>query len=207
MDDPGELIFLGAEAEVRASAFQGLATVRKTRVAKAYRRPELDARIRRERTRAEAQALAEAGRAGVAVPRVLDVDVGAGALELERVPGDPLRVRLERTDPRAPTLCRAFGRAVGRLHTAGLTHGDLTTSNVIVRGDEPVLIDFGLAMKTRELEVRGVDLHLVERTFESTHPGHGEWLAAFLEGYRETFAEAEAVLGRVDDIKARARYA
>src|SRR3546814_1392952 len=46
-----------------------------------FRSPALDERIRRQRTRAEAALLAEAGVTGVPVPRVIDVDLADAALE------------------------------------------------------------------------------------------------------------------------------
>jgi Kae1-associated kinase Bud32 len=201
------LIFLGAEAEVRHSTFLGVPSVQKRRVVKAYRHPELDARIRRERTRAESQLLAEARAAGVPVPRVLDVHLAEATLELEAIEGQTLRERIERDAESATPLCRAFGALVAQLHAAGLVHGDLTTSNVLVRGDELVLLDFGLAQRSADVEDRGVDLHLVERTFESSHPGRPELHRAFLEGYRSSFQEAGPILQRTEEIKERGRYA
>lgn len=38
-----------------------------------------------------------------------------------------------------------IARAVGVAHAAGITHRDLKPANILVRGDEPVLLDFGLA--------------------------------------------------------------
>lgn len=203
----GGLIFRGAEAEVRHASFLGVASVRKERVAKTYRLPELDARVRRERTRLEALVLAEAAASGVEVPRVVDVDVARATLELEYVEGPPLREVLDSGDPGGPELVRAFGHAVGKLHSAGLIHGDLTTSNALVRDGRIVLVDFGLAQRSAELEDQGVDLHLVERTFEASHPGHREHQESFLAGYRETFPQHVAALRRRDEIKDRARYA
>jgi Kae1-associated kinase Bud32 len=200
------LIFLGAEAEVRHSAYLGLPSVRKRRVAKAYRHPVLDERVRRERTRAEAQLLAEAHAAGVPVPRVLDVDLAASAIEMEEIEGEALRDRLEQGDPRSVALVREFGRLVARLHQAGLVHGDLTTSNVLVRGEGLVLVDFGLAQRSAEVEDRGVDLHLVERTFASSHAGRPGLYEAFLEGYREAMPQAALVVARTQEIRERGRY-
>ena len=203
----GSLIFRGAEAEVRHGTFLGFATVQKDRLVKTYRAAELDQRIRRERTKLEALVLAEAAAGGVEVPRVLDVDVANARLELEHIDGPQLREVLEARDARSSELCREFGRAVGRLHANGLIHGDLTTSNALVRRGRVVLLDFGLAQRSTELEDQGVDLHLVERTFEASHPGHKEHEAHFLEGYRETFPQHASALKRRDEIKERARYA
>jgi TP53 regulating kinase and related kinases len=202
-----ELIFLGAEAEVRRSTYLGLPSVSKRRVAKAYRHRELDARIRKERTRAEAQLLSEARSAGVAVPRVLDVDVGEATITLEAIEGETLRARIERRPAEAKELCREFGALVARLHAAGLVHGDLTTSNVLVGEAGLVLVDFGLAQRSSELEDRGVDLHLVERTFESSHAGAPQLFDGFLEGYRSGLPAADEVAARMQEIKERGRYA
>lgn len=38
-----------------------------------------------------------------------------------------------------------IARAVGVAHAAGITHRDLKPANILVRGDDPVLLDFGLA--------------------------------------------------------------
>ncbi|MCJ7608123.1 Kae1-associated serine/threonine protein kinase [Candidatus Bathyarchaeota archaeon] len=93
----------------------------------------------------------------------------------------------------------------------GIVHGDLTTSNVIVtKRSRLVLIDFGLAEYSRELESRGVDLVLGQRVFHSTHHGYGaECYQALLEGYRERVGnvEADEVEERVKEITRRGRYA
>ena len=61
---------------------------------------------------------------------------------------------------------------IGKLHKAGIMHGDLTTSNLILRKSDGkcVLIDFGLAQATTEIEQRGVDIHVLFQTLESTAP-------------------------------------
>ena len=58
---------------------------------------------------------------------------------------------------------------------AGIMHGDLTTSNMILREADGrcVLIDFGLAQVTSEIEQRGVDIHVMFQTLKSTNPTGG----------------------------------
>jgi N6-L-threonylcarbamoyladenine synthase/protein kinase Bud32 len=88
-------------------------------------------------------------------------------------------------------------------------HGDLTTSNLVIReGDGAcVLIDFGLAQVTQEIEQRGVDIHVLYQTLESTAPERcADLKAAFESGYRETFAGATEILGREHEIELRGRY-
>ena len=64
-----------------------------------------------------------------------------------------------------------IGRAVARLHDGGLVHGDLTTSNMILRDGDGVLvlIDFGLAANATLAEDKAVDLYVLERAITSAH--------------------------------------
>ncbi len=60
------------------------------------------------------------------------------------------------------------------MHEAGVVHGDLTTSNIMIKNDENhsiVFIDFGLASTQPNIEDKAVDLYVLERAFISTHPG------------------------------------
>lgn len=71
-------------------------------------------------------------------------------------------------------VMRLVGKSVGELHASGVVHGDLTTSNLILRetdGElEVVLIDFGLGSVSVSEEDMAVDLYVLERAFASTHP-------------------------------------
>jgi Kae1-associated kinase Bud32 len=205
------VVRLGAEATVSPATWMGRATVAKRRLPKGYRHPELDARLRGERTRDEAALLLAARRAGIPVPVLYDADRAGSTLTLEQVPGPTLRQALE-ADPDgvAAARLRALGDAVGRLHEAGLTHGDLTTSNVLLPDPADagrlVLIDFGLGAFGEEPEPRGVDLHLVEEALAATDARHRALFSAFLEGYAASSRRAPAALQRLDDIRQRGRY-
>jgi N6-L-threonylcarbamoyladenine synthase/protein kinase Bud32 len=88
-------------------------------------------------------------------------------------------------------------------------HGDLTTSNIILRDTDSrcVLIDFGLAQVTSEIEQRGVDIHVMFQTLKSTKPQEASVLkVAFARGYTETFDRAAEVLAREQEIELRGRY-
>jgi N6-L-threonylcarbamoyladenine synthase/protein kinase Bud32 len=170
----------------------------KRRVPKRYRRPELDRRLISERTRAEARLIATARRSGVPTPIISDVT--PDTIVMERIQGTLLKEVLE------PSSLYAAGKAVGTLHRAGIIHGDLTTSNMILREGRCVLIDFGLAQVSTELETRGVDLHVLFQTLKSTTAEHEELKAAFIRGYGEPFPAYEEVLKREQEIERRGRY-
>ena len=191
----------GAEATVTVEGDR----VVKRRVPKAYRHPDLDDRLRGERTRAEARLTSAARRVGVPTPVVHDVDPETGTLVLQRVGSDDLAAGL------TPDRCRAVGRHLATLHGAGFVHGDLTTRNVRIRGGgaddndaDVFLIDFGLGYHTRHVEDHAMDLHVFRGSVAGTATDPSALLDAFEAGY--TDAGDEAVLERLREIEGRGRY-
>lgn len=203
------LIRKGAEAHIYEGEWLGKRVVVKHRIPKAYRHPELDKAIRARRTVREAQALHRAKGAGVPTPIVYLVDRKTATIIMEKAEGKRLKELLAEEGLGALGFLKELGRLVGLLHRAGLVHGDITTSNVIVAPDGSlILVDFGLSEFSVDLERRGVDLHLFKRVLESTHHRvAGEAWAAFTEGYRAVMgAEADEVLDKVREIELRGRY-
>lgn len=195
--------YRGAESVVEPADVLGRTAIRKTRPAKGYRAPGLDRSLRDARTRAEARLLAQARRAGVRTPLVYAVE--SDALLLERLPGEQLKEALHRDPARASALLRATGAAAAKLHARGLTHGDLTTSNVIVQGDDVALVDFGLAALNAEDEDKGGDLHVLMEALEATHADLPHAFRHVREGYRDAGGD-EAVLRTLEAIVRRGRY-
>lgn len=210
---PDVPIARGAEAKIARVEWLGLEAIRKDRDTKAYRPKGLDDRLRRERTRNEARLLAEARRLGVRTPVVYDIDLRQHRLILEELPGPTLKELLGSTGPEAAGLARtliSFGRALGRLHAGGISHGDLTSSNVLFPdgpGGPAALIDLSMGERSAGLEEKGIDLHLVEEDLKGLSPRATELLGDFLEGYAEgNPAGAAEVRGRAAAIKGRMRY-
>jgi len=185
----------GAEATVHLK--DGI--IVKERVPKRYRLVELDERIRKERTRAEARLMSEARRAGVPTPIIYDVN--GSTIKMEYIEGEPIK------NVMSPQMSAHVGEIVGRLHSGGIIHGDLTTSNMILHNDKIYLIDFGLSFVSKIVESQGVDVHVLFQTFESTHSDHEKLIEAFCKGYRKTFENADEVIKRVKEIEKRGRYA
>ena len=197
----------GAEAEIRTAEFLGRSAVAKVRLPKAYRLPALDDNLRKTRMRTEARLMAEARAAGVAVPVLYDIDLQGHTITMEFVEGPTLKDALEAGGPQAAVLAREMGRVAGRLHRAGIIHGDLTTSNMVVRDGGIVILDFSLGGKARDPESRGVDLHLLREALTSAHARARAYYREVLAGYREVLgAEADAVLAKVKEIESRGRY-
>jgi len=99
---------------------------------------------------------------------------------------------------------------VGRMHVAGIVHGDLTTSNVIVSEDGIHIIDFGLAAHSSKVEDHAVDLRLIKETLVGAHSKASQRvMAAFLRGYTTVVGErrTKEVTKKLGEIERRGRYA
>jgi N6-L-threonylcarbamoyladenine synthase/protein kinase Bud32 len=77
---------------------------------------------------------------------------------------------------------------------------------MIVRDGQCVLIDFGLASTSSEVESRGVDIHVFFQTLESTAQNFEDLIEAFIEGYSRVFPNADEVIEREHEIEMRGRY-
>lgn len=212
------LIAQGAEAKIYEGTFGEVFNVSlidekvivKHRIPKRYRIPEIDIKLRKERTVREARILHRAKEFGVNCPHVYEVNLRDMVIVMEFIEGVRLKEHLEEIPMEERLrLCREIGRQIGKLHRAGIVHGDLTTSNMILRERKVYLIDFGLADFDSTLEARGVDLHLLKRAMESTHyTWFEEGFRAVLEGYGEVLGEKarEEIEEKIEEIESRGRY-
>jgi TP53 regulating kinase-like protein len=211
------LIKKGAEANLYLEEFSDVLypsgpgkVIVKHRISKLYRVPQLDIQLRENRTAQEAKLFADAKVAGVPAPTVYEIDIVDMRLVMDFVEGKQVKVILSSLGPVAMRkLCRLIGKQIGRLHKAGIVHGDLTTSNMILTPQEKVFfVDFGLGEYNPSLESRGVDLHLLKRALQSTHFNIADKAyRAVLTGYKREFGKyANEVINRVDEIEKRGRY-
>ena len=113
--------------------------------------------------------------------------------------------------PSRSTIDHFFtGETVAKLHSCGLIHGDITTSNILVRGDQDsinlVMIDFGLSFQEGVPEDKGVDLYVLERAFLSTHPNTEEIFSEIFEAYKKNSGkQAGEVVKKFEEIRLRGR--
>jgi len=203
----------GAEAALRRVDWWGFPALAKERDAKAYRPKALDDRLRRERTRTEARLLVDARRLGVRTPILYDIDLARHRLILEELPGPTLKEILEDPNQSADLVTgavRSFGNALGRLHAGGISHGDLTSSNVLFPdgpSGAPAFIDLSMGSRSPGVEELGIDLHLAEGDLRALHPKAEGLLRAFHEGYADgNPTGAKDVRQRAKEIRGRMRY-
>ncbi|KAH9842887.1 uncharacterized protein C8Q71DRAFT_734992 [Rhodofomes roseus] len=212
----------------------------KYRFHKHYRHPTLDTTLTKARVAGEARAIIKCLRHGVNVPGIRMVDTAQGVLGLEWIDGKSIRLLLgggaegedetteeeteddsheiEEEDPfdeygiSEDDAMRMIGTEIAKMHRADIVHGDLTTSNMILRhpssakGLQLVLIDFGLAYTSTLAEDKAVDLYVLERAFASTHPASELLVASVLKAYQEHMGkEWLPVSKRLDDVRLRGR--
>jgi len=201
------LVKRGAEAVLSKTEFLGRPAVEKYRVPKGYRHSSLDTELRRSRIRTEARLMADARAAGVSVPILYDIDTVENKLVMEFIEGPTAKEVLETGGALARRTAREIGRVAGRLHRAGIIHGDLTPSNMLVRDGRIVMIDFSLGSKDDGAEARGVDLHLLREALVSAHAQAAAYFREVVAGYREVMGKgAQPVIAKVREIESRGRY-
>ena len=199
-------IIRGAEAVITPGEFLGRRALVKTRPAKAYRHPDLDRHIRSVRTRNEARLIHEERLAGVRTPCIYDIDLKECSITMELLEGTPVKEVLDEHPECAEEVCRKIGRTVARMHSAGICHGDLTTSNMILVGGEVCLIYFSMGCTRAEVEDIGVDMRLLERAFTSAHIEFSDAFDALMEEYYANVPEPKQIRKKIEDIRNRGRY-
>jgi len=174
----------------------------KERVRKNYRIPEIDERLRRQRTASEAKNLERALEFGVKVPKVLKFDKRNFTLEMEYVEGDLVKDLIDRGQ-RVPELSSEIGAILRKLHDNNLVHNDLTTSNLISTPSGIYIIDFGLAYHTTRLEDKAMDLVVFKKSIQAGHTLQAQEIwDNLLVGYRP----GRETMARVETIEKRVRY-
>jgi TP53 regulating kinase-like protein len=204
------LIARGAEAEIYVADFLGIKVVVKKRVSKPYRNPIFNKMFIESRTRTEAKVLSELYLAGLPVPSVILVDEEGGVIVMEYVEGSRLSDILG-TLPRETIIdiSGSIGKYAALMHNMEIYHGDFTLANILfTRSSSIVIIDFGLAGYSTDIEEYAIDLHLMSRSIEALYPEFSEiFTKNMFEKYKEySKIGGENVIRKVSEIRARGRY-
>jgi Kae1-associated kinase Bud32 len=178
----------------------------KDRIKKGYRIAEIDNKLRKERTKKEMNLILAARRYRVNVPNVYEKT--SETIEMEFINGKTVRDILDKLKPEdLKEICEKIGINISKLHSAGIIHGDLTTSNMILKDNEIYLIDFGLGDFSNKIENKAVDLHLLKEALISKH--NKIWERCFeiiIETYKANVKDSELVINRLNQIEKRGRY-
>ena len=172
-----KLIAQAAEAKIYKDGDQLI----KHRIKKSYRINELDERLRRSRTKREAKIIKKLNRFGF-TPNILESD-SKEKLVMDYIEGDLVKNVLEQAfandKQKLTSILRLIGKQIKIMHDNNIIHGDLTTSNMIVKQGQVYFIDFGLSFVSTKVEDKAVDLHLLKQALESKH--YSIWQECFKE--------------------------
>nr|XP_057911171.1 EKC/KEOPS complex subunit TP53RK [Doryrhamphus excisus] len=215
-----ELLKQGAEARIYKTLFLGRPTIVKERFQKRYRLPLLEEKLTHRRTVQEVRSILRCRRAGISAPVVYFVDYTSHCIFLEEIQdSSTVRDHIASTqrstssvsDVSLECLAQMMGSTLAKMHDEDVIHGDLTTSNMLLRrpaghGEcELVLIDFGLSSISALPEDKGVDLYVLEKAFLSTHPNTEALFQKILKTYAASSKKSAAVLKKLDEVRLRGR--
>ena len=197
------LIAQGAEAKLYREGNRLI----KERLEKNYRHEAIDKKLRKQNTRREYRLLNKAD-AIINVPKILDYNENEYRITMEFIEGETLRDVLDILPTKKRLeLCKQLGREIAKLHNQDIIHGDLTTSNFILKEGKVYVIDFGLGFHSTKIEDKAVDLHLLRQAFESKHYKHFQHsFKEVIKGYKKESKQAKEILNRLEVVEKRGRY-
>lgn len=201
-----KLVKKGAEGDIYIINWHNNNSILKIRKKKSYRNNLLDSAIRKHRTITESEILCTIKSFGIYSPLLYFVDVKNSIIIMQYIDGYLVR---DLPDEKLIQYCKIIGDIVGKLHMNGIMHGDLTTSNFIVKNDIVYAIDFGLAAKTTKITDHAIDLRLFKEILNSAHTtiAKKSW-ENFLDGYKKIVTDVyyTNILHHLSIIENRGRY-
>ena len=199
-----KFISQGAEAKIFLNEKENL--IIKDRTPKLYRIPELDKKIIKQRTKAERKLLEKASKI-ISAPNPLP-SKEINIIKMPFVNGKKLSNFLNNFPlKKQKEIMEKAGKSIAELHKNDIIHGDLTTSNMILKEENIFFIDFGLGYISKKIEDKAVDLHLLKQALEAKHFVHWkELFQKFQEIYSKNYSEFHKVFERMNAIEKRGRY-
>ncbi|XP_048878373.1 EKC/KEOPS complex subunit TP53RK isoform X2 [Brienomyrus brachyistius] len=192
------LLKQGAEARVYRGQFLGKAVILKERFPKSYRHPALDEKLTHRRSVQEVRSILRCRKAEIVGS--VTVRDHINSTQLSEAGSECLKL-----------LAEKMGQILAKMHDEDVIHGDLTTSNMLLRKGsedrEPELwlIDFGLSYISSLPEDKGVDLYVLEKAFLSTHPNTETLFQILLKSYVASSKKSSTVISKLDEVRLRGR--
>lgn len=209
-----ELYKQGAESKIFSSIYSDRKCIIKERFSRQYRHKLLDQTIRKERTKAEAKAILKCKQGGIATPVIYSLDLKECKITMENIDGQTINDYLTKlnndnkhNDAKLTKILMGIGDIIGKMHSIGVFHGDLTTSNILRKEDDTlVLIDFGLSHFNPSIEDKAVDLYVLEKAFMSTHSYFSYLFPVIFDGYKNVYnSNIQAVINQYQNVRERGR--
>jgi TP53 regulating kinase-like protein len=202
-----ELIKQGAEAKIYKCLFFNRPTIIKERFSKHYRISELDQKLTLKRMNQEIRCMIKCNEIGVKTPMIYFVDIYSKKIYFEYIEGITLKQYYQNNNLDFLKLNEKIGKTIAQIHDAGIIHGDLTTSNMLLQNSNQslVMIDFGLSFCSNIIEDKAVDLYVLERAFLSTHPNSENIFQEILQHYSNFSKYSNLVIKKLEEVRLRGR--
>lgn len=226
-----ELIAQGAEARVYKGTYLGQSALMKERFEKKYRHAGLDTRLTKDRMKAECRAILRAKAAGVTTPaiylanferRCIYMEYIENAIMLKEFIEENVSNDSNNLDCTLNVIAEALGAILAKLHSKNIIHGDLTTSNVLLKNQVDrhfdikehdatsnfVVIDFGLARIESSVEDKAVDLYVLERSLLSAHSEVPLLFSKIFDVYQTRYTnkkECNEIVAKYKEVQSRGR--
>ncbi|MCW8965208.1 MAG: KEOPS complex kinase/ATPase Bud32 [Candidatus Pacearchaeota archaeon] len=177
----------------------------KKRIKKSYRVSEIDKKIIKLRTRNEAKLIKRVSKI-INVPKISKSHEKSGEILMEFIQGDKLSENLNNFSlTEQKKVMKYIGKSLALIHDANVIHGDLTTSNMILKNKEIYFIDFGLGFYSTKIEDKATDLYLLKQALEAKH------FENFSTLFKETLKyyknkDKEKILKQLEKVEKRRRY-
>ena len=93
------------------------------------------------------------------------------------------------------------------MHEAGISHGDLTTGNIMLTDKKEIcIIDASMGKTNAEIEDLSQDLFLLRESFYGMHASLTELWGGFVKNYLLFFPSGREIVDYLKKIDARRRY-
>ena len=154
---------------------------------------------------------------GICTPTVFLTDLDHGTIIMEKIENAvTIQEYINDCKQQSPidstleAVIFKIGERIGQMHKNNIIHGDLTTSNILLRGSpndhDLVFIDFGLSHFENNAEDKGVDLYVLERALLSTHPELDSLFETILNGYKKgNMTGCQEVILKLEEVRLRGR--
>ena len=129
------------------------------------------------------------------------------AIVMEKIVGTPVKEIFEGSKTsnyfKFKNLCEKIGENIAKLHNCKIIHGDLTSSNIMVKDEQLIFIDFGLGMISDLVEDKGVDLLVfkkaisaIQHTISEECINQSPWVSAMPMIMKQSVSKMMEIEGR-----------
>lgn len=99
-----------------------------------------------------------------------------------------------------------IAKQISIMHKNDIIHGDLTTSNIIIKDHKPHIIDFGLGFISKRIEDKATDLKVFFETLTMEKSKKQKLKNLFESTYKSINKDADLIISHLKEIEKRGRY-